>query len=159
MKDVFFRSPLPRQKKNYVSPFEREFPNIKKKLEKVKKGDEFSMYLYGSPYDFFLDQPLVFYAGGIGISVFRSILKKILDTKAQTAITLFYSNRTEDFIFKEELDEWAQKLKLTVHYIPTQKVGRLNRDKLQTFIPKITDKKYHHYMSDLLPWWMIRVRC
>ena len=48
--------------------------------------------------------PLVFLAGGVGISPFRSMIRYALDAQTGHAITLFYSNRTpEETPFLEEL--------------------------------------------------------
>lgn len=44
------------------------------------------------------NQKLVFIAGGIGITPFRSMIKYLIDTKQPRPITLFYSNRTSSEI-------------------------------------------------------------
>lgn len=60
---------------------------------------------------FILDEtsPAVFIAGGVGITPFRSMIKYALDQKLITPITLIYTNSDDDFIFKDELNQW-QKL-------------------------------------------------
>ena len=52
-------------------------------------------------------QPLVFIAGGIGITPFRSIIHDLLDRKERRAITLLYSNRTADEIAYTDVFERA----------------------------------------------------
>jgi len=49
---------------------------------------------------------LVFLAGGIGITPFRSQIKYLIDTKQKRDIILFYSNRTPaDIAYKEIFDQ------------------------------------------------------
>jgi ferredoxin-NADP reductase len=51
-------------------------------------------------------QPLVFVAGGIGITAFRSMLRYIQDQRLPHRVTLIYSNRDrESTPFLDELDE------------------------------------------------------
>jgi ferredoxin-NADP reductase len=52
------------------------------------------------------DRPHVFIAGGIGITVFRSMLRYIADKGLPHRVTLFYSNRDrESAAFLDELEE------------------------------------------------------
>lgn len=54
-------------------------------------------------------RPLVFVAGGIGITVFRSMLRYIVDTGSGHRVTLIYSNRDpESSAFLDELEEIAR---------------------------------------------------
>jgi ferredoxin-NADP reductase len=56
-------------------------------------------------------RPLVFVAGGIGITVFRSMLRYIRDERLPYRVTLIYSNRDrESTAFFDELRELEQKL-------------------------------------------------
>src|SRR5919202_3116470 len=51
-------------------------------------------------------RPLVFVAGGIGITAFRSMLRYIQDTGSPHRVTLVYSNRDrESAAFLDELEE------------------------------------------------------
>lgn len=62
--------------------------------------------------DFTLDSPIgdyVFIAGGIGITPFRSILCQLVHLRKPINALLLYGNRTEDIIFKEELEEVVHK--------------------------------------------------
>jgi ferredoxin-NADP reductase len=55
-------------------------------------------------------RPLVFVAGGIGITVFRSMLRYIQDTGLGHRVTLIYSNRDrESTAFLDELRELEQE--------------------------------------------------
>jgi len=56
-------------------------------------------------------RPLVFIAGGIGITVFRSMLRYIREEALPYRVTLIYSNRDRDSTaFIDELRELEQKL-------------------------------------------------
>ena len=51
-------------------------------------------------------KPLVFVAGGIGITVFRSMLRHLAETGFPTQVTLIYSNRDrESTAFLDELEQ------------------------------------------------------
>lgn len=53
---------------------------------------------------------LVFFAGGIGIAPFRSMIRELVATKDAREVMLFYSNRTQqETAFEAELRELARK--------------------------------------------------
>ncbi len=54
------------------------------------------------------DSPSIFIAGGIGITPYYSIIKQLHHQKAPINTTLLYANKTEDAVFKKELDKFAQ---------------------------------------------------
>ena len=55
-------------------------------------------------------RPYVFVAGGIGITVFRSMLRYIEDLRLPYDVTLLYSNRNaEETAFLEELEEYERR--------------------------------------------------
>ncbi len=61
--------------------------------------------------------PLVFIAGGIGITPFHSMISWLSDKKLRRNITLIYSaNTEEDLVFKELLDSYKMK----THYVVTK---------------------------------------
>src|SRR5450432_2499771 len=55
------------------------------------------------------DTRLVFIAGGIGITPFRSMIKYLLDKRQKRPITLIYSNRSADEIVYQDVFEQARK--------------------------------------------------
>lgn len=58
-------------------------------------------------------EKLVFIAGGIGITPFRSMIKYLLDKEEKRDIVLFYLNRSEkEIVYKEIFDEAFRKLKV-----------------------------------------------
>lgn len=62
--------------------------------------------------------PLLFLAGGIGITPFRSMLKWMLDSGDRRRVTLLYSNPTPQAVaFLDELQAWQRWLDLDL--VPT----------------------------------------
>ena len=54
-------------------------------------------------------RPAVFFAGGIGITPFRSIIKDVTERHLPHRVTLFYSNRTAgSTAFLSELESWQR---------------------------------------------------
>jgi ferredoxin-NADP reductase len=61
---------------------------------------------------------LVFLAGGVGITPFRSILLDLEYKRKDLEVTLFYGNKYNDIIFKDTLDKLANNHDwLNIHYI------------------------------------------
>jgi ferredoxin-NADP reductase len=55
-------------------------------------------------------KPAVFFAGGIGITPFRSLVKDATERSLPHRMTLFYSNRTpESTAFLPDLEAWQQR--------------------------------------------------
>lgn len=64
-----------------------------------------------------LEQKVVFIAGGIGITPYRSMLKYMIDTNQKRTVTLIYAARTpEDIVFRETIEEAQEKLGTQVVY-------------------------------------------
>jgi len=69
-----------------------------------------------------LDHDLVFMAGGIGITPFRSILQYMIETNDKRKVTLFYGcNKMNDIPYKDFLDAAEKKLNLKVVYVVADK--------------------------------------
>lgn len=85
------------------------------------------------------DQPVVFVAGGIGITPFRSMLKFLHDGHISRPIELLYGVRSDqDITFKDELDEWSKAdAALKISYI----IGEpLSGDKIYELVPDAKTK-------------------
>jgi ferredoxin-NADP reductase len=86
---------------------------FKRTLAELDVGDEVEVE---EPKGSFLlpeetDADYVFVAGGIGITVFRSMLRYIRDTRSGHRVTLVYSNRdSESAAFLDELTELEREL-------------------------------------------------
>lgn len=118
---------------------------FKKALLKLNPGDV--LFAEGPKGDFVLPQPLVpmvFIAGGIGITPFRSMLKYLWDSKKTIDITLLYSNRTaEDIPFKSLIDAFDAGSVLKVVYTITDNIppdwqgetGFIDAEMIKRYVP------------------------
>lgn len=81
------------------------------------------------------DKPLVFIAGGIGITPFYSMLKARGHSGQPVSATLIYNGRTDDLPFKSEFDE-ARKHhpEFTVRYVIGE---QLSAEKIIEIIPDL----------------------
>lgn len=93
-----------------TTKFSPDGSTFKKDLQKLQVGESIEASIpKGS---FSLDdtkKEYVFIAGGIGITPFRSILLDLDHRKKPLNISLLYANKTQDAIFKEELEKLAQR--------------------------------------------------
>ena len=86
---------------------------FKKTLGELEVGDEVDVE---EPKGTFMlsedtDRPYVFVAGGIGITVFRSMLRYIADEELPYRVTLLYSNRNRaSAAFLDELEELRARI-------------------------------------------------
>lgn len=100
--------------------------SFKSKLITLKPGD--TIVASGRAGDFVLPKDstkkLVFIAGGIGITPFRSMIRYLLDSKEKRDIVLFYSNRKiEDVAYTEVFDEAKDKLGIPTVYTLTDRTA------------------------------------
>jgi ferredoxin-NADP reductase/YHS domain-containing protein len=81
------------------------------------------------------DKPLVFVAGGIGVTPFRSILKQRAHDNLPLSVTLVYGNRTDAIVFKEEFDKYTtQDSEFKVQYVTGEP---LTATKLSELVPNL----------------------
>ncbi len=111
--------------------------SFKNKLRNLKIGKSIEVsFLEG---DFTLEDPEkehVFIAGGIGITPFRSILKQLDQDKKPINVTLLYSNRDQNIVYKDELEEIAKSnLNFKIHYIFSPE--HIDEKKIRELIPDI----------------------
>ncbi len=125
--------------------FKKGISKFKKALEQIQIGDTMLITQFGSN-GFLLDKRYesVFIAGGIGITPFRSMIKEAIDANSKVEITLIYQNHTDDFPFREELEEWQPIFpSLKIQYVVTGKEARLSKDKLERLVPDVANKMIH----------------
>ena len=106
---------------------------LKQALASVKPSDKLKIIQYGNDYGFTLQskRASTLIAGGVGIAPFRSMLKELADNRAKTDTHLIYLNKNDDFLFKDELDEWQDKIVgLNITYISTDTLKRKDREKI-----------------------------
>jgi len=130
------------------------YPNgssFKNKLSQLNAGDTIvASQLSG---DFVLpenkNQKLVFIAGGIGVTPFRSMVKYLVDANEKRDVVLFYSNRTpEDVAYKDLFDSAGQSIGFKVIY-----AGLIDKNMIIKEVPDYTQRKFYisgpHGMVDV----------
>src|SRR3989344_306397 len=109
----------------FTTKFAEKGSTFKQKLRNMREGEEIIVSGLGGDFTLpkNLAQPMVFIAGGIGITPFRSMIQHLLDRNLTTDIVLLYSNRTvSDIVFKDVLDRAEKKLGLKTVYTMTDAV-------------------------------------
>lgn len=100
------------------------------------------------------EKGLVFIAGGIGITPFRSMIKYLLDTNQKRDITLLYSNKkVSDISYKEVFDQAQRNLGIKTFYAITDKNeipvgpfmynGFIGKEIIQIQIPDYMNKSFY----------------
>lgn len=93
---------------------------FKQALSRLERGGE--LQLVEDPAGDFVwedsELPIVFVAGGIGITPFHSMLKQRVHDGQPLRATLVYGSRTPDVPFKDELQQWqSADPDLKIHYV------------------------------------------
>ncbi|MBD3281927.1 hypothetical protein GF391_04250 [Candidatus Uhrbacteria bacterium] len=110
----------------------------------AKSGDVFGVQ---GPYGMFKmseDEKVVFFAGGVGITPFRSMIRNALRVESQKRLTLFYSGRTRnDLLYNTEFVSLANEYD-NFTYVPILtredppewkgEKGRLSRDMVGKYV-------------------------
>ncbi|MFB6212856.1 MAG: FAD-dependent oxidoreductase [Candidatus Magasanikbacteria bacterium] len=72
----------------------------------------------------------VFIAGGVGITPYRSILVDLFESGRDVNIELFYGNGSQDFVYKNTLDNLEKRIKgLEINYITSP--NKINEDHIR----------------------------
>ena len=125
--------------------------SFKKNLLKMKRGDVLiASQLAG---EFVLPRnkkkKLVFIAGGIGITPFRSMIKYLVNKGEKRDIVLMYSNRTAtDIVYEEVFNEAYSKLGIKIVYAITDSnssgyTGPISARMITTEIPDYKDRYFY----------------
>jgi len=106
--------------------------SFKKALLNLKVHDKISLGSLAG--DFALpgetDKKLVFLAGGIGITPFRSILKYLIDKNEKRDIVLFHScSNGNDFVYDDVIHDAEKKIGLQMHCLLSEKDDALKEFK------------------------------
>jgi ferredoxin-NADP reductase len=133
---------------NAAAPFEKHVrittryagekgSTFKKKLFNLAIGKNIEVSFVEG--DFVVEDPTqayVFIAGGIGITPFRSILKQLEHDKQPINVTLLYSNRDQNIVYKDDLEEIAKNNPgFTIHYIFSPE--HIDEEKIKHLVPDI----------------------
>ena len=89
-------------------------------------------------------EKLVFIAGGIGITPFRSMIKYLTDTHDMRDVTLIYNvKNSEDIAYRDVFEQAERLLGIKVVYVTTETMGRLNNDMLLKLVPDYSKRLYY----------------
>ncbi len=134
------------------------YPNpssFKKGLMGMKKGDKIIASQLSGEFNLPKDpnKKLIFIAGGIGITPFKSMVKYLLDIGEKRDIVLLYSNKTAaDIVYKDIFDEAFQKLGIKTFYVNTDTTGFINEDLIRKEVPDFEERSFYisgpHSMVD-----------
>lgn len=119
----------------------------KRALRALQPGDSMTLRSFGGSFALHNkhERPAVMIAGGIGITMFRSLLLDAAERGLPHQITLVYSNRTaDDAAFLEDLER-AQKKNHNfkfAHHISKER-GRITADTLQEYADLKTNPIYY----------------
>lgn len=111
--------------------------SFKSALLKMKLGEQITS---SSPQgEFILPKdksiPLAFIAGGIGITPFGSIIRRLLETEEKRDITLFYSNNTPQHIAFKELFDKAKNVGVKTIYRITERDEYIDEKMIKEKLP------------------------
>ena len=101
-----------------------------------------------------IHKKLVFLAGGIGITPFRSMIKYLIDKNEKRDIVLLYSNKTADeIVYKDIFDEANKKLGIKTVYTLTDtdhlpkdwkgEKGRVDAAMIQKYVSDYKNRMYY----------------
>ncbi len=126
---------------------------FKKSLKEMALGTEVEIQRIAGTFTLpdNLEKPLVFIAGGIGITPFMSMLKFIAEEKLPVKITLLYSNRDKNstafFADLEALQSQIPNLKLvmTMTQDPTWQgeKRRIDSQFIKEYFPEVNENTYY----------------
>ncbi len=129
--------------------------SFKKSLLNMKAGDKIvASQLSGEftlPKD--VSEKLVFLAGGIGITPFRSMIKYLLDRQEKRDIVLFYSNKiSSEAVYKDIFDKASVKFGTKVIYVNTDTMGYIDEKMIREKVPDFKERVFYisgpHSMVD-----------
>lgn len=119
--------------------------SFKKALKNLKKDDEVvAMDIAG---EFVLPEdkslPLVFIAGGIGITPFASMAKWMMDKKEIRDIVLLCSNSLEEDISLKDIFDKAKIVGIKTHYIVTERDGYIDEKMIKEKVPDWQNRLFY----------------
>ncbi|MBB6453231.1 ferredoxin-NADP reductase [Salirhabdus euzebyi] len=132
--------------KDNPSAFKQAITELKKGMRIQMRGPVGPLYVKENT-----NFPVLFIAGGIGITPFRSIIKELENNKEETnKVDLLYFDSKEIFLFKEEIEEITGSTNLNVHFVKDRKELY---ERIDYFL-SIHQKDRHYYLAG--PKFMIR---
>ncbi len=129
--------------------------SFKKKLGSLNAGDKIIASQLSGEFTLPLDKnkKLVFIAGGIGVTPFRSMVKNMIDNNENRDAVLFYSNKTPaDIVYKDIFDD-ASRLGLKTLYAvndlagapvtQNMPVGFVDEKMIRENVPDFTERMFY----------------
>lgn len=97
---------------------------------------------------------LVFIAGGIGVTPFRSQIQHLIDTKQKRDVVLLYACATDkDFVYQSVFEQGSKSFGLKTHYIVSDrdrvakdwsgKVGHIDAKMLRELVPDFSERTFY----------------
>ncbi len=123
--------------------------SFKESLFALKPGDSVMMSEPMGDFVLPIDKsvPLVFIAGGIGITPMRSMIKWLLDSEQHRTIHLIYAaNRVEEVAFRDLFHDFGVPTDIFLSDPPKnwqEKIGRLDAEKILEIAPDVDGKLYY----------------
>lgn len=128
---------------------------FKQKLQTLKENDTLTAGTLSGEFLLPKDQSkkIVWIAGGIGITPFRSMIRFLIDTEDKRDIVLFYSSNTDlDFAYRELFTEAQDTIGLKTIYLATHptsewkgRTGFITKEMIQAEVPDYIER--HYYLS------------
>jgi ferredoxin-NADP reductase len=121
---------------------------FKRALQDARPGDVMRMTAYGNDYDFSLRQhrSSVLIAAGVGVAPFRSMVGRMAETASSESAHLIYLNRTDDFLFRDELDRWSNELPgLRIDYVVT--AGMKSKERRRILADSVNHAVHYYYIA------------
>ncbi len=124
---------------------------FKRKLFSLIQGD--TVWAASPAGDFILPESaskkLVFIAGGIGITPFRSMVKYLVDRKEKRDIVLFHVAAGKEFVYKELLKE-AEKVGVKTVQVNLSADEKLTPDVLKDEVPDFKNRTFYISGSNVM---------
>ena len=90
------------------------------------------------------NKKLVFIAGGIGVTPFRSMIKYLLDKGEKRSITFLYSNKTAaDIVYKDIFDKAGTDLGIKTVYVNTDEKGMIDAKMIMEEVPDYKERVFY----------------
>lgn len=137
--------------------------SFKKALKNLESGDKLSIGSLSGDFTLPDDKTrkLLFIAGGIGVTPFRSMIKNLLDQKEKRDIVLFHScSRGDDFVYADVFSEAEKRIGLVRHCLLSEKenakasfkgeFGHLNNSILKRLVPDYKDRLFYISGSNVM---------
>ena len=136
--------------------FNRDASSFKRSLLAMAPGDDIVASQLAGEFVLPMDkrEKLVFMAGGIGITPFRSMIRYLLDHHEERQITVLYSNRTApEIVYSDVLEEAREQLGIKTVYTLTDTngvppdwqggTGRFDAEMIAKTIPDYRERTFY----------------